>query len=78
MWVDAKVFMDLVAKQTTLELKCKALEERVETLEKRPVVIQHASEDPKETNLSMRQYHELMDGVVDKKAGRVIYTDGRE
>jgi hypothetical protein len=79
MWVDAKVFMQLVETVTTLKLKCAKLEERVETLEKRPVIIQATGEEKKdESNLSLQQYQELMDGVADVNTGRVRYTDGRE
>jgi DTW domain-containing protein YfiP len=81
MVVDAKVFMELVEKQTRMELemslRMKQLETRLETLEKRPIALDDES-DKKSSDAALKLYHEMTDGVKDEKAGRVIYTDGRD
>ena len=61
-----------------LSLRIKQLEGRVEVVEKRPIVIEGKSDADKSSDDMMKLYRELTDGVKDEKAGRVIYTDGRD
>lgn len=82
MFVSSKTFMDLVEKQTRMELQyqleIKRLEDRIETLEKRPIVIDSGKGAEDSTDDMVKLYHEMTAGVKDEKAGRVILTDGRD
>ena len=80
MWINAKVFMELVERMTLLEQKCADLERRVGTVEKRPIhlKVDEAEEEPRQDEVAKRMYHELMHGIVDEKMGRVKFTDGRD
>lgn len=81
MIVSSKTFMELVERITRMEMEhalhVKRLEERIEVLERRPIVA--PSEGSKASALSAeRLYEEMMYGVKDETTGRVVYTDGRE
>lgn len=82
MFVSSKTFMELVERQVRMEaemgLRIKQLEERVETLEKRPIMAESSKGAQDSSDTIEKLYHEMMDGVKDEKAGRVIYTDGRD
>ena len=81
MFVDSKTFMELVEKLTRVELEHKAevkrLEERIEVLEKRPIVLADDSAE-KSTDKMQRLFEEMTMGVKDINTGRVTYTDGRD
>ena len=81
MFVDSKTFMELVEKLTRIELEHKAevkrLEERIEVLEKRPIVLADDSAE-KSTDKMQRLFEEMTMGVKDINTGRVTYTDGRD
>lgn len=82
MFVDSKTFMELVEKLTRVELEHKAevkrLEERIEVLEKRPIVL--ADDPPKnpKDEETFKLFEEMTMGVKDINTGRVTYTDGRD
>ena len=81
MFVDSKTFMELIAKVTRIELEHKAdverLENRIKTLENRPIVI--ADDSAKKSSDKMeRLFEEMTMGVKDINTGRVTYTDGRD
>ena len=83
MFVDSKTFMELVEKMTRMEceykLEIKRLQERVETLEKRPIAVQEDDGINARKNPDMHTiYDELMNGVVDNELGRVKLTDGTD
>lgn len=82
MWVNAKVFMELVQRIERMDaehkMEVKRLNERIETLEKRPIILEGKSDADKSSDDMMKLYRELTDGVKDERAGRVIYTDGRD
>lgn len=81
MFVSSRVFMELVQRQERMEaehrLQVKRLEDRIEVLEKRPIVL---GEDPaeKSTDKMQRIFEEMTNGVKDINTGRVVYTDGRD
>ena len=81
MFVDSKTFMELVEKLTRVELEHKAevkrLEERIEVLAKRPIVLADDSAE-KSTDKMQRLFVEMTMGVKDINTGRVTYTDGRD
>ena len=81
MFVDSKTFMELIAKVTRIELEHKAdverLENRIKTLENRPIVIADDSAK-KSTDKMERLFEEMTMGVKDINTGRVTYTDGRD
>ena len=77
MWVDAKTFMLVVEKITRLETETERLKEEVETLKKRPIVIETREENEDTPIDSKRILDELLNGTPDE-AGRVVYTDGRK
>lgn len=74
MWVNAKVFMELVKEVTELRGETKLLREEVETLKKRPIIVERKSEDDDVDAEVLLD--ELLNGKKDEH-GRVIYTDGR-
>ena len=81
MFVSSKTFMELVERMTRMEMEhaiqVKRLEERIEVLEKRPIVI--ADDSAKESTDKMeRLFEEMTMGVKDINTGRVTYTDGRD
>ena len=83
MFVSSKTFMELVEKMTRMEceykLEIKRLQERVETLEKRPIAVQEDEGVNARKNPDMYTiYDELMNGVVDRELGRVKLTDGTD
>lgn len=79
MFVDSKTFMELVAKVTRLEIENERLEKRIETLEKRPIVVQEEEGVNARKNPDMHTiYDELVNGIVDDKLGRVRLTDGTD
>jgi hypothetical protein len=83
MFVSSKTFMELVEKMTRMEcehkMEVKRLEERIETLEKRPIVLQEDQHPNAKKNPDMHTiYDELVNGVVDDKLGRVKLTDGTD
>lgn len=81
MFVSSKTFMELVEKMTRIEMEYKAeikrLEERVDVLEKRPVVLADDSAE-KSSDKMERLFEEMTMGVKDINTGRVVYTDGRD
>lgn len=81
MFVSSKTFMELVQKMTRMELeyqaKIKCLEERIEVLEKRPIVLADDSAK-KSTDKMERLFEEMTMGVKDINTGKVTYTDGRD
>lgn len=82
MFVSSKTFMELVEKQTRMEfeyqLEIKRLEERIKTLEQRPILVDNGKAAKDSTDDMVKLYHEMTDGIRDEKAGRVILTDGRD
>lgn len=83
MIISSKTFMELVAKVTRMEcehkMEVKRLEERIETLEKRPIILQDDQPiNAKKTPDMHTIYDELMNGVVDDSIGRVRLTDGTD
>ena len=81
MYVTSKTFMELVERMTRMEMEhaiqVKRLEERIEVLEKRPIVL--ADDSPKKSTDTMeRLFDEMTRGVKDINTGRVTYTDGRD
>ena len=75
MWVNAKVFMELVQAVEELRFENKRLREDVETLKKRPIIVERKnSEDDIDAETLL---DELLNGKADK-SGRIIYTDGRK
>ena len=81
MFVSSKTFMELVQKMTLMEFeyraKIKCLEERIEVLEKRPIVL--ADDSAKQSTDKMeRLFEEMTMGVKDINTGKVTYTDGRD
>ena len=83
MFVSSKTFMELVEKMTRMEceyrLEVKRLQERVETLEKRPMVVTEDEGINGRKNPDMHTiYDELVNGIVDDKLGRVKLTDGTD
>ena len=83
MFVSSKTFMELVEKMTRMDmaykLEIKRLEERIETLEKRPILAQEEESVNARKNPDMHTiYDELVNGIVDDKLGRVRLTDGTD
>ncbi|MBQ3019136.1 MAG: hypothetical protein IJD77_00935 [Clostridia bacterium] len=78
MFVNAKTFMELVQKLTALELMVKGLQDRITTLEKRPIYEGNQSDDETEANRVMDLYTKMFSGEKDPKLGRVRYTDGTD
>lgn len=83
MFISSKTFMELVEKVTRMELEhkheIKRLNERIETLEKRPIILQEDQHINEKKNPDMHTiYDELMNGVVDDSIGRVRLTDGTD
>lgn len=82
MWIDAKTFMELVQNQERMRaeftLRMSEMEKRIEALEKRPISIANDNGSIDSTDAMEKLYHEMTDGVIDEKARRVIFTDGRE
>ena len=79
MFVSSRTFMELVERMTVMELRLKQQDERIKTLENRPIV-EDAKEDPngrKSYDLN-EIYDDLMNGVKDEKLGRVRLTDGTD
>lgn len=77
MFVNTKIFMELVERLTTLSIKLQELELRMESIEKKSLTDNSADLKSSGDDIA-KIYHELMNGVIDEKMGRVIYTDGRE
>lgn len=81
MFVSSKTFMELVEKMTRMEMthqaEVKRLEDRIEVLEKRPIVLADDSAK-KSTDTMERLFEEMTMGVKDINTGRVTYTDGRD
>lgn len=81
MIVSSKTFMELVERMTRMELEhaahVKRLEERIEVLEKRPIILADDSAK-KSTDKMERLFEEMTMGVKDINTGRVVYTDGRD
>ena len=83
MFVSSKTFMELVEKMTRMEceykLEIKRLQERVETLEKRPIMVTEDQQPNAKKNPDMHTiYDELVNGIVDESIGRVRLTDGTD
>lgn len=79
MIISSKVFMELIERMTIMELRLKRFEERVETLEKRPIMVDTTEELNGKRQPSIEDiYNELMNGVRDEKLGRVKLTDGTD
>ena len=81
MFVSSKTFMELVERMTRMEMEHKAevkrLQERIEVLEKRPIVL--ANDSAKDSTDTMeRLFEEMTMGVKNPNTGRVEYTDGRD
>lgn len=81
MIVSSKTFMELVERMTRMELEhaahVKRLEDRIEVLEKRPIILTDDSAK-KSTDEMERLFEEMTMGVKDINTGRVVYTDGRD
>lgn len=74
MFVNAKVFMELVQAIEELRFENRRLREDIEVLKKRPIIVERKSSEEDidaETLLD-----ELLNGKANEN-GRVIYTDGR-
>ena len=83
MFVSSKTFMELVAQVTRMEcehkLEIKRLHERIETLEKRPIMVTEDQQPNAKKNPDMHTiYDELVNGIVDESIGRVRLTDGTD
>ena len=81
MFVSSKTFMELVEKmtrmETTYQAEIKRLEDRINVLENRPIVL--ADDSAKGSTDEMeRLFEEMTMGVKDINTGRVTYTDGRD
>ncbi len=77
MFIDAKVFAGIIEKQTRMEVEMQRMKERIEVLEKRPVMLNIDTKEDDSSKAMAKMYHEMTDGVKDEKLGRVVYTDGR-
>lgn len=79
MWVDSKTFMELVERMTVMELRIKQQDERIKTLEDRPIIVDSKVETNGKKDYGMNEiYDELMNGVMDRELGRVKLTDGTD
>ena len=76
MWVNADVFMKLVQSVTELKGEVKMLSAEVETLKKRPLIVERKRLDDEDADAEVL-LDELLNGKADEQ-GRVIYTDGRK
>lgn len=82
MFVSSKTFMELVERMTRMELEhaahVKRLEERVEALENRPIILtDDLPKNPKDEE-TFKLFEEMTMGVKNPNTGRVTYTDGRD
>ena len=81
MFVSSKTFMELVERMTRMEMEhaiqVKRLEERIEVLEKRPIILADEQE-PKRPESTFKLFEEMTSGVKNPNTGRVEYTDGRD
>ena len=79
MWVDSKTFMELVERMTIMELRIKKQDERIKTLENRPIMVDSKVEPNGRKTYDMNEiYDELVNGVPDSSLGRVRLTDGTD
>jgi phage shock protein A len=82
MLISAKTIIELVRQQeqmkSAFELQIRQLNERIETLEKRPILVESKTDEEKSSKTMETLFLEMTEGVKDDKAGRVIYTDGRQ
>ena len=82
MFVSSKTFMELVEKMTRMEFEHQAevrrLQDRIEVLEKRPIVLADNGSASKSSDKMERLFEEMTMGVKDINTGRVTYTDGRD
>ena len=79
MFVSSKTFMELVERMTVMELRLKRAEERIKTLENRPIIVDAKEEPNGRKSYDMNEiYDDLMNGVKDEKLGRVRLTDGTD
>jgi hypothetical protein len=79
MWVDSKTFMELVERMTVMELRLKQQDERIKTLENRPIIVDAKVEPNGKKDYDITEiYDDLMNGVKDEKLGRVRLTDGTD
>lgn len=76
MWVNAKVFMELVKEVTELRGETRLLREEIETLKKRPIIVERKVSDDDDVDAEVL-LDELLNGKKDEN-GRIIYTDGRK
>lgn len=75
MFVNAKVFMELVQAIEELRFENRRLREDIETLKKRPIIVER--KNPEEDIDAETLLDELLNGKANEN-GRVIYTDGRK
>ena len=82
MIVSSKTFMELVERLTRMELEhaahVKRLEERIEVLEKRPIIFADDSPKNPKDEETFKLFEEMTRGVKNPSTGRVEYTDGRD
>ena len=79
MFVSDKVFMELVERMTVMELRLKQDEERIKTLEDRPIIVDSTENPNGRKTYDMNEiYDELVNGVPDSSLGRVRLTDGTD
>lgn len=79
MWVDSKTFMELVERMTVMELRIKKQDERIKTLENRPIIVESKEEPNGRKTYDITEiYDDLMNGKTDEKLGRVRLTDGTD
>jgi hypothetical protein len=71
--------MELVERMTMMELRIKQQNERIKTLENRPIIVDAKEETNGRKSYDMNEiYDDLMNGVKDEKLGRVRLTDGTD
>lgn len=75
MFVNSKQFQELIERLVRVEMQNKALEKRIERLEKNP--LDNAPQEEDEGYDAKALFDELMNGVPDKETGKVRWTDGR-
>lgn len=75
MWVSDKVFMQLVERVAIAERKAEEALQEAKKKAEPSVVVKPKGGNEDEESLMLK---ELMHGVTDEKAGRVIYTDGTD
>lgn len=79
MWVNSKTFMELVERMTVMELRIKQQDERIKTLEDRPIIVDAKEQPNGRKSYDMNEiYDDLMNGVKDEQLGRVRLTDGTD